>query len=129
MSGARNVLGEPLKSCCKFPMTGFYRDGYCRTGVEDIAQHTVCIVATEEFLVFSKAAGNDLSTSYPELDFPGLISGDQWCLCAERWLQAFEGGAAPKVILSATEESVLKIVTIENLKKYAVDENKLDKLM
>ena len=123
MSEPKNVLGERLKPCCKFPMTGFYRDGLCRTSTEDIGQHTVCIRATEEFLRFSKAAGNDLSTPYPHLDFPGLIAGDQWCLCAERWLRAFEAGAAPQVVLSATEESTLNVVKLEDLKQYAVDES------
>lgn len=123
MHKAKNVLGGELRCCCKFPMTGFYRDGYCRTGTEDIGQHTVCIVATEEFLAFSKAAGNDLSTPRPDLDFPGLIPGDQWCLCAARWQEAFENNAAPKVVLSATEESALEMIRLENLKEYAIEEN------
>ena len=123
MSKARNVLGEDLQPCCKFPMTGFYRDGYCRTGTEDIGKHTVCIQATEEFLAFSKEAGNDLSAPHPEMDFPGLISGDQWCLCALRWQEAFEAGAAPKVVLSATDESTLEISSLEDLKQYAVEES------
>lgn len=103
-------------------MTGFYRDGYCRTGPEDIGRHTVCIRATEEFLEFSKEAGNDLSTPRPDLDFPGLIAGDQWCLCAPRWQEAFEAGAAPQVILSATEESALEVIDLEDLQKHAADE-------
>ncbi len=123
MSKARNVLGEDLKSCCKFPMTGFYRDGYCRTDVEDVGKHTVCIQATEDFLAFSKAAGNDLSTPQPEMDFPGLIPGDQWCLCALRWQEAFEAGAAPKVNLSATEESTLEVSSLADLKECAIEEN------
>jgi len=120
---ARNVLGEPLKPCCKFPMSGFYRDGYCRTGAEDVGQHTVCIEVTEDFLHFSKAAGNDLSTPMPEMDFPGLIPGDRWCLCALRWLEAFEAGAAPKVHLSSTDASTLKVVTLEALKQHSAEEN------
>ena len=124
MSKQRNVLGEPLHPCCKFPMTGFYRDGYCRTGAEDIGRHVVCIQVTEKFLAFSKAVGNDLSTPHPEMDFPGLIPGDQWCLCALRWQEAFEAGAAPKVILSATNESALEVLNIEDLKQYAVEENR-----
>ena len=84
MNNPKNVLGKELKPCCKFPMTGFYRDGICRTSPEDIGKHTVCIRATEEFLAFSKSVGNDLSTPRPEMDFPGLIAGDQWCLCAMR---------------------------------------------
>ncbi len=123
MSKAHNVLGEDLKSCCKFPMTGFYRDGYCRTDVEDVGKHTVCIQATEDFLAFSKAAGNDLSTPQPEMDFPGLIPGDQWCLCALRWQEAFEAGAAPKVILSATEKSTLEVSSLADLKECAIEEN------
>lgn len=122
MPGAKNVLGTKLQPCCKFPMTGFYRDGYCHTGPEDIGRHTVCIRATEEFLEFSKEAGNDLSTPRPDLDFPGLIAGDQWCLCAPRWQEAFEADAAPQVILSATEESALEVISLEDLKKHAADE-------
>jgi hypothetical protein len=123
MSKARNVLGDDLRPCCKFPMTGFYRDGFCRTGPEDIGKHTVCIQATKEFLTFSKAAGNDLSTPQPEMDFPGLIPGDQWCLCALRWQEAFEADAAPKVILSATDESTLEVIDLEDLKRHAVEES------
>ncbi|OGX30105.1 MAG: hypothetical protein A2705_03715 [Omnitrophica WOR_2 bacterium RIFCSPHIGHO2_01_FULL_52_10] len=122
MPEAKNVLSTKLQPCCKFPMTGFYRDGYCRTGPEDIGRHTVCIRATEEFLEFSKEAGNDLSTPRPDLDFPGLIAGDQWCLCAQRWQEAFEAGAAPQVILSATEESALEVIDLEDLQKHAADE-------
>lgn len=122
MSQARNVLGTKLQPCCKFPMTGFYRDGYCHTGPEDIGQHTVCIRATKEFLEFSREAGNDLSTPMPDLDFPGLIAGDQWCLCAPRWQEALEAGAAPQVVLSATEESALEVIDLEDLKKHAIDE-------
>jgi len=101
-------------------MAGFYRDGYCNTGEEDAGRHTVCIKITDEFLVFSKDAGNDLSTPHPEYDFPGLIAGDQWCLCALRWQEAFEDGAAPDVILEATHESTLEVVKLEDLKKHAV---------
>jgi len=121
MSEAKNVLGGKLTPCCKFPMTGFYRDGYCHTGPEDLGQHTVCIQVTAEFLVFSKAAGNDLSTPHPEMDFPGLIEGDHWCLVAERWKEALKNGAAPKIVLEATEESTLKIGDLNELKQYAVD--------
>lgn len=104
-------------------MTGFFRDGYCRTCPEDIGRHTVCVRVTEEFLEFSREAGNDLSTPYPEMDFPGLIPGDQWCLCAARWQEAFEAGAAPKVVLEATHESTLEVTTLENLKRHAVSES------
>ena len=118
----RNVLGSELQSCCKFPMTGFFRDGYCRTCAEDIGRHVVCVKITEEFLEFSRDAGNDLSTPHPEMNFPGLIPGDQWCLCALRWQEAFEAGAAPQVILSATHESTLEVVNLEDLKAFAFDE-------
>ena len=119
----KNVLGGPLKPCCTFPMTGFYRDGYCRTGIEDLGQHTVCVRMTDDFLEFSKAAGNDLSTPRPDLDFPGLIAGDQWCLCALRWVEAYEAGCAPNIVLSATHESMLELVALEDLKKHAVKES------
>jgi len=123
MEAQKNVLGTPIKPCCKFPMTGFYRDGFCHTGPEDIGQHTICIRITEEFLAFSKEAGNDLSTPRPDLDFPGLIEGDQWCLCALRWVEAYESGAAPKIVLEATHESVLNLVKLEDLKAHAVGAN------
>lgn len=122
MSELKNVIGGELESCCKFPMTGFFRDGYCRTCEEDVGRHTVCIRVTDQFLAFSKMAGNDLSTPMPELDFQGLIAGDQWCLCAERWQQAFEAGAAPNVVLSATDLSTLEIIDLKSLQQYAVDE-------
>ena len=118
----KNVLGGELKQCCTDPMTGFYRDGYCRTGPEDTGRHTVCIVATDEFLEYSKSAGNDLSTPMPEFRFPGLVAGDKWCLVAVRWRQALEAGKAPRVILEACHESVLEIVTLDDLKRYAVEE-------
>lgn len=118
----KNVLGGELKQCCTDPMTGFYRDGYCRTGPEDTGRHTVCIVATDEFLEYSKSAGNDLSTPMPEFRFPGLAAGDKWCLVAVRWRQALEAGMAPMVILEACHESVLEIVTLDDLKRYAVEE-------
>lgn len=118
----KNVLGVELKQCCTDPMTGFYRDGYCRTGPEDTGRHTVCIVATDEFLEYSKSAGNDLSTPMPEFRFPGLAAGDRWCLVAVRWRQALEAGMAPMVVLEACHESVLEIVTLDDLKRYAVEE-------
>ncbi len=120
MSDPQNVLGGKLQPCCKFPMTGFFRDGSCRTSVEDIGSHTVCIRVTDEFLKFSFKAGNDLSTPHPEMDFPGLIAGDQWCLCAPRWQEAFENDAAPGVVLEATHESALDFTKLEDLKKHAV---------
>lgn len=117
----RNVLGGELRSCCTDPMTGFYRDGYCRTGPDDTGRHTVCILATDEFLAYSKAAGNDLSTPMPQYRFPGLKEGDHWCLVAMRWKQALDDGMAPQVVLAATHESTLEIIDLEDLKKYAID--------
>lgn len=113
----KNVLGTELKSCCIDPMTGFYRDGYCKTGIEDRGRHTVCIVATAEFLEYSKAAGNDLSTPRPEFQFPGLLPGDKWCLVAARYAQALADGMAPKVVLEATHESTLEFVSLKDLKE------------
>lgn len=119
----RNVLGGPLGTCSERPLTGFFRDGCCNTSDEDIGRHTVCVVLTTEFLEFSKAAGNDLSTPRPEFDFPGLQPGDRWCLCAARWRQAWEAGAAPRVVLNATNEATLDLVLLEALKAFAVDLN------
>ncbi|MBF0489805.1 MAG: DUF2237 domain-containing protein [Candidatus Omnitrophica bacterium] len=119
MLKAKNVLGEDLQPCCKFPMTGFYRDGSCNTGPEDVGRHVVCIKVTEAFLKFSKEAGNDLSTPYLDHDFPGLIDGDQWCLCALRWQEAFEAGAAPLVVLASTHVSALEVLKLEDLKTHA----------
>ncbi len=116
----RNVLGGELKSCCTDPMTGFYRDGYCNTGPDDHGRHTVCIVATDEFLAYSKQVGNDLSTPMPQFDFPGVKDGDKWCLCVTRWQQALEDDMAPFVDLEATHESALDVVKLEDLKQYAV---------
>ena len=126
MSNVKNVLGTELRPCCKFPMTGFYRDGYCNTGEEDFGRHVVCIRITDKFLGFSKAMGNDLSTPNPESDFPGLIAGDQWCLCALRWQEAFEADAAPEVVLDSTHILALEVLKIEDLKKHAAssDSNK-----
>jgi uncharacterized protein len=118
---ARNVLGEPLEICSMKPMTGFYRDGCCDTGQEDVGSHTVCVVMTAAFLDFSKSRGNDLSTPVPELGFPGLKSGDRWCLCASRWQEAFEAGEAPRVVLRATHEGALAFCSFADLKRFAVD--------
>ena len=123
MSKARNVLGEDLQPCCKFPMTGFYRDGYCRTGAEDVGRHTVCIQATEDFLAFSQAAGNDLSTPRPEFGFPGLQPGDRWCLCAARWLEAHENEMAPRVFLKRTHRRALELVSPDLLRQLAAQLN------
>jgi len=119
----KNVLGTELKLCCSSPMTGFYRDGYCRTGADDTGRHTVCIVATDEFLEFSKAAGNDLSTPRPEYAFPGLKAGDKWCLVAMRWQQAFEADMAPHVDLEATHESALEFIKLEDLRRYSANDD------
>ncbi len=123
MGEQKNVLGTALQSCCKFPMTGFYRDGYCRTGPEDVGCHCVCVRVNEEFLSFSKAVGNDLSTAHPAMDFPGLIPGDRWCLCVLRWKEAYEAGMAPPVVLEATHESALDFVSLEALKDHAADQS------
>jgi uncharacterized protein (DUF2237 family) len=116
----KNVIGTEMKLCCTDPMTGFYRDGYCRTGADDTGRHTICILATDEFLQFSKAAGNDLSTPRPEYAFPGLKAGDRWCLVAMRWQQALDAGMAPQVDLEATHESALELVSLEDLKRFAI---------
>jgi uncharacterized protein len=117
-----NVLGGKLLPCCFSPMTGFYRDGYCRTGPGDYGLHTVCIEATPEFLAFSRAAGNDLSTPVPQYQFPGLEPGDRWCLCVTRWKEALEAGMAPAVVLSGTHISALEFVSLEDLQAHAVKE-------
>lgn len=119
----KNVLGTELKVCCTDPMTGFYRDGYCRTGPDDTGRHTVCILATDDFLQFSKATGNDLSTPRPEYAFPGLVEGDKWCLVAMRWQQALDAGMAPQVFLEATHESALEFIKLEDLRRYAVSDD------
>lgn len=115
-----NVLGGELQCCCREPLTGFYRDGYCRTGSEDRGQHTVCIRVTDEFLEFSRSRGNDLSTPHLEFEFPGLQDGDQWCLCVERWREALDAGCAPAVILEACQISALEFVDLEQLRAHAV---------
>ncbi len=117
---ARNVLGGSLQSCCFSPMTGYFRDGFCHTIDEDHGSHTVCVVMTAEFLAFSKAQGNDLSTPQPDYGFPGLKSGDRWCLCVSRWEEAFVVGKAPKVFLAATHERALEVVSLEELRAHAV---------
>jgi uncharacterized protein (DUF2237 family) len=116
---ARNVLGGELEPCSLDPITGFYRNGCCETGPEDVGQHTVCAVMTETFLAFSMSVGNDLSTPRPEYDFPGLNPGDRWCLCAPRWKEALDAGAAPRLVLAATHEEVLAIVPLGILKDHA----------
>ena len=118
---ARNVLGEPLAGCCNAPLTGFYRDGFCRTGTADIGRHVVCAVVTDDFLEFSASRGNDLSTPHPAFDFPGLKAGDRWCLCADRWAEANAAGVAPRVALTATAEAALEIIDMADLKAHAID--------
>ena len=117
-----NVLGTELRSCCRAPMTGFYRDGYCRTGVEDTGLHTVCVKVTREFLDDSVFQGNDLVTPHPEWGFPGLEPGDKWCLCAARYQEALRRGVAPPVDLEATHSSAIEFVTLEELKAHALKE-------
>jgi uncharacterized protein (DUF2237 family) len=114
-------LGGPLENCSIKPMTGFFRNGCCDTGAEDRGSHTVCVVMTAEFLAFSKAQGNDLSTPMPEYGFPGLKPDDRWCLCAPRWQEALEAGQAPRVALRATHEGALDYCALADLKRYAVD--------
>lgn len=120
-STPRNVLGERLEVCSISPMTGFFRDGCCDTGREDIGSHTVCSVMTAAFLEFSKSRGNDLSTPMPEFGFRGLKPGDRWCLCAPRWQEALEAGQAPRVVLRATHEGALGHCSLADLKRLAVD--------
>jgi len=114
-----NVVGGELLPCSEEPLTGFYRDGCCATGPEDVGSHTVCAVLTDEFLAFSRLAGNDLSTPRPEWGFPGLRPGDRWCVCAARWLEAHRAGCAPPVVLGATHRRALELVPIEALTAYA----------
>jgi uncharacterized protein (DUF2237 family) len=115
-----NVLGEPLKPCSFDPMTGFWRDGCCNTGPADHGRHTVCARMTAEFLAFSRARGNDLSTPRPEYGFAGLRPGDRWCLCADRWKEAWLAGQAPKVVLASTHLSVLETVPLAVLREHAL---------
>jgi hypothetical protein len=117
---ARNVLGEPLVACSFDPLTGFYRDGCCKTGPEDTGSHLVCAIMTDDFLKYSKMVGNDLSTPIPQWRFPGLVEGDQWCLCVNRWKEAFYAGCAPKIKLESTHIKALEFVELDILKLYAV---------
>lgn len=121
MEPSLNVLGQRLQPCSTEPLTGFYRNGCCDTGPEDRGSHTICVVVTAEFLALSKYLGNDLSTPRPELRFPGLKPGDRWCLCAPRWKEALDAGAAPQVVLEATHEETLAIVPLGVLKDYAAE--------
>ncbi|MEY2984428.1 MAG: hypothetical protein RLZZ568_1045 [Cyanobacteriota bacterium] len=114
-SADKNVLGGALNCCCKSPLTGFYRNGYCQTGPMDYGRHVVCAQVTAEFLAFSKARGNDLSTPLPAYQFPGLKPGDKWCLCAARWKEAKDAGMAPLVDLRATHQSTLDVISLDEL--------------
>ena len=123
---ARNVLGGPLIPCSTDPMTGFYRDGCCNTGEQDRGLHLVCSVMTEEFLAYSKEVGNDLSTPRPDMHFPGLQPGNRWCVCVQRWKQALQANAAPRVVLAATHIATLEFVDLEILREHAVDQGERD---
>ncbi|HZZ46863.1 MAG TPA: DUF2237 domain-containing protein [Pseudonocardia sp.] len=117
----RNVLGEELESCGTEPLTGFFRDGCCSTGPEDLGSHTICAVVTKEFLDHQRSIGNDLSTPVPQYGFPGLVPGDRWCVTAVNWARAFHAGVAAPVVLASTNEAVLRIVPLETLRELAVD--------
>ena len=128
---ATNVLGTTLQPCCTNVGgtgigTGFYRNGYCATGEQDVGRHTVCVQVTDKFLEFSKAVGNDLSTPVPQYMFPGLKDGDVWCLCAQRWVQAYEFGVAPKLFLQSTHEKTLTYTTFDVLRSHALDQSEAD---
>ena len=118
-----NVFGEAIEECCSNPITGYFRDGFCRTDIYDRGSHTVCAQVTAEFLDFSKSRGNDLSTPRPEFEFPGLVAGQSWCLCAARWLEAYEAGCAPKVYLRRSNSKALDVVPMAALKACAADLN------
>jgi len=118
---AQNVLGIPLEPCSMKPLTGFYRDGSCFSGDENPGIHAICIYATEEFLAFSKAVGNDLSTPIPEYKFVGVKAGESWCLSGPRFVQAHEAGMAPKIFIHATHERMLDLIDLDTLKSYAID--------
>jgi uncharacterized protein len=117
----RNVLGGELEPCGTEPMTGFFRDGCCRTGPQDLGSHTICAVVTGEFLEHQRSIGNDLVSPMPEYGFPGLLPGDRWCVTAVNWARAYDAGAAAPVVLAATSEKVLPIVPLSALKAHAVD--------
>ena len=126
MYEARNVLGGLLEYCCIDPVTGFYRDGICRTGADDTGLHVVCARMTQEFLTFASHHGNDLTTPRPEFLFPGLKPGDQWCLCAARWQEALDAGVAPPVVLRSTHISALEFLSLADLKAHAIDADEED---
>jgi len=118
-----NIFGEKLHACGMSPMTGYFRDGSCNTCKQDVGSHTVCVEVTREFLEYSRFCGNDLSTPVPEFGFPGLRPGDRWCLCATRWVEAYENGMAPKVVLQSTHQRALEVAPLELLRQYAIDLN------
>ncbi len=118
-----NVYGKILENCSNDPLTGYFRDGCCNSSKTDFGQHTICSIVTNDFLEYSKKNGNDLITPREELNFPGLVDGDKWCLCVDRWIEAYENNCAPKIILQATNQSVLKKIDLEILKKFALDLN------
>ncbi|MBD2179156.1 DUF2237 domain-containing protein [Pseudanabaena sp. FACHB-1998] len=120
MAVVKNVLGENLALCCSSPVTGFYRDGFCQTGAQDMGKHVICAQVTDEFLDYTKAQGNDLRTPAPMFNFVGLKSGDRWCLCASRWKESLDAGVAPPVDLAATHEAALKYVSLDELKKHGI---------
>ena len=118
-----NVFGKALKTCSDDPLTGFFRDGCCNSSVNDLGEHTVCAILSDKFLKFSLSKGNDLVTPRKEFDFPGLMEGDRWCLCVDRWIEAYKNVCAPRIILEATNIDVLKKIDMEILKKFALDIN------
>jgi uncharacterized protein (DUF2237 family) len=121
MDESLNVLDEPLEVCGQDPVTGFYRDGCCNSSDEDFGSHTICVEVNQKFLEYTRFRGNDLSTPMPDFGFPGLRTGDRWCLCAKRWLEAAGDGMAPRVLLRSTHKRALKIVTLDKLKEFAKD--------
>jgi len=123
MDDSVNVFDEELEACSEDPETGFFRDGCCNTSSEDVGSHTVCVLASQDFLEYSRFKGNDLSTPAPQIGFPGLQPGDRWCLCAARWLEAHKQGMAPKVYLRRTHKKALDVIPMEVLREYAVDLN------
>ena len=118
-----NVFGRALKTCSNDPLTGFFRDGCCNSSFNDQGEHTICAIVSDKFLNFSLSKGNDLVTPRKEFNFPGLIDGDRWCLCADRWIEAYQNECAPRIVLEATNIDVLKKIDIEILKKFALDLN------
>ena len=121
-----NVLGSKLLACCIDPLTGYFRDGYCRTNSTDIGEHIVCALMSKKFLTYSKIMGNDLITPVPEYDFKGLKEGDHWCLCADRWIEALRNDCAPQILLEGTDKKILEKVDFDTLKKYSIEYKNLN---